>query len=93
MVASVGAGTALILVSGFLGIAFAAFQMWMVASTDMTSKGVSRSSGASKEEESGNAKLIDGSEKPQVDPMPEMMKINGLIIDGAKAFLFAEYAL
>jgi len=93
MVASVGVGTALILVSGFLGIAFAAFQMWMVASTDMTAKGGSRGSGASKEEESGNAKLIDGTEKAQVDPMPEMMKINGLIIDGAKAFLFAEYAL
>jgi len=93
MVASVGVGTALILVSGFLGIAFAAFQMWMVSNTDMTAKGGSRGSGASKEEESGNAKLIDGSEKAEVDPMPEMMKINGLIVDGAKAFLFAEYAL
>jgi len=92
MVASVGVGTALILVSGVLGIAFAAFLMWMVSNTDMSAKGGSRGQGASKEEESGNAKLIDGSEK-QVDPMPEMMKINGLIVDGAKAFLFAEYAL
>jgi H+-translocating diphosphatase len=88
MVASVGAGTALIIITSLIGIAFAAFQMMLVSKVTIQDGPSSKPDDMeSKSDESLVAS--DGKKNALV----EMTRIYKLIQAGAKAFLFAEYTL
>eukprot|EP00940_MAST-03C_sp_MAST-3C-sp2_P001600 g1600.t1 len=95
MVASAGAGLALILIAGVVGIAFALFQMFLVSKVTIEGSEMEQplnaDNSASKSDD--DTAPLASSDGNNGNTLVEMNRIYNLIRDGAKAFLFAEYKL
>ena len=78
----------------FVGIAFAAFQMYVVSRVSLRESGMSSlvdRSYESKERTPLSSASSGDEDQNKADPSIEMVRIYQLIRDGAKSFLFAEY--
>ena len=73
----------------FIGIGFAAFQMYLVSKVSLRESGMS--SLADMSYESKERTPLSSDDEKKADPSIEMVRIYQLIRDGAKSFLFAEY--
>jgi len=103
MVLSAGIGMAIIIVCGVVGILFAAIQMYLVASIDVSFRKNNRTpiatpvdndTGLDRPLIKDEGKTQDAGEQraSRVEMAKErMMEINAIIVTGAKSFLHAEY--